>query len=514
MSVEGAAEYGVKAVACYEEALTFYKSENIPLDYAMVQNNMGNVYLSGVTGDQETDLRRAVACYKEALRFCPLETAPSSHAVIQTNLGFAYAELPAGERAQRMQNLHQAIACYKAALEVYTPETAMAYYAKLQLGLGAAYANLALEEDGAARETSVQPNDARDENLCAMMAHYEKALVFYTLDDAPLEYAQMQMDLAQAYTLLSSGKKAENLRCAIMCYEEVLQVYTWEDAPQFYAEVQVALGLIYAQLPDEIASGGDRTRYLQRATACYEQALRVCTLEADPEAYAQIMVYMGFAYTQLAGGERLWDIEHALVFYQEALRSLASNAPPSFHAGVHAYLGDVYTHLATLDAELYLLRAIACYETSLQVYTPETTSLVYAHLQDKLGMLYVQLQSQNWETNLRKAIACFKQALRFWYADGETFNMLTTRENLESTYEALACLYASKGDGSRVRELYQEVNALGADDTQRSRFWFSIGETYFRLGRMSEATQAYRKATELSANEFALPEVDSVSMMA
>jgi len=66
------------------------------------------------TGDRAANLEQAIACYREALRFRTPEAAPLDYAMIQNNLGTAYADLPTGDRAA---NLEQAIECYSAALQ-------------------------------------------------------------------------------------------------------------------------------------------------------------------------------------------------------------------------------------------------------------------------------------------------------------------------------------------------------------------------------------------------------------
>jgi tetratricopeptide (TPR) repeat protein len=231
----------------------------------------------------------------------------------------------------------------------------------------------------------------------------------------------------------------------------------------------------------------------------------------SPLFYAQVMVYLGIAYAQLATGERASDLQYALVYYQQALQDFVlGEGGSSAEASMH--LGQVYARLATKDADTNLLHAIECYQAALEVYTVEQMPLVNAHLQNRLGLLYARLQADDWELNLRKAILCFKQALHSWQIDEEgALDSLVAQENLKSVYEVLACFYASKGDIRQVDALYQEANEQYANDMQRSHFWTSIGETYFRQGRWLEATQAYQRAMELNMTEF--DELELVNMM-
>ena len=104
------------------------------------------------------------------------------------------------------------------------------------------------------------------------------------------------VNLGAAYLQLPVGDLAANLQKAIACYEQALRDFTPEAAPRNYAATQTNLGNAYAQLPV-----GDRAANLQRAIACYEQALRFLTPEADPRGYAATQNNLG-SLSQLSGG--------------------------------------------------------------------------------------------------------------------------------------------------------------------------------------------------------------------
>jgi tetratricopeptide (TPR) repeat protein len=69
------------------------------------------------TGDRAANLQKASALYEAALRVSTEKDFPLNWAIIQANLGNAYAQLPTGERAANLKN---AKACFEAALRVYT----------------------------------------------------------------------------------------------------------------------------------------------------------------------------------------------------------------------------------------------------------------------------------------------------------------------------------------------------------------------------------------------------------
>ena len=89
------------------------------------------------------------------------------------------------------------------------------------------------------------------------------------------------MNLGGAYAELPVRDRAANLQKAIACYEQALRIFTPEAAPRDYALTQTNLGNAYRNLPV-----GDRAANLRQAIACYEQALRFSTPEAAPLDYA------------------------------------------------------------------------------------------------------------------------------------------------------------------------------------------------------------------------------------
>ena len=82
---------------------------------------------------------------------------------------------------------------------------------------------------------------------------------------------------ALAYTLLPEGDRAANLQKAIACFEQALRFRTPEADPLDYATTQICLGLAYRELPV-----GDRAANLQQAIACFEQALHFHTPRPPP----------------------------------------------------------------------------------------------------------------------------------------------------------------------------------------------------------------------------------------
>ena len=103
-----------EAVGAYRETLKERTQEQVPLDSAMTQNNLG-ITLStlGKTGEGTARLEEALGAYREALKECTQERVPLQSAATPSNLGSALSTL--GQRESGTASLEQAIAAYDAA---------------------------------------------------------------------------------------------------------------------------------------------------------------------------------------------------------------------------------------------------------------------------------------------------------------------------------------------------------------------------------------------------------------
>ena len=126
---KGQNEYLEKTVAICMEILQERTRERVPLDWAMTQNNLGNVLTSMEERENNTDrLKQAVAAYTEALKERTRERVPLDWAMTQNNLGFALSRK--GERENNTDQLEQAITAYSNALEVFK-EAKATYYIEM-----------------------------------------------------------------------------------------------------------------------------------------------------------------------------------------------------------------------------------------------------------------------------------------------------------------------------------------------------------------------------------------------
>ncbi|HCF87378.1 MAG TPA: hypothetical protein DEV72_19505, partial [Ktedonobacter sp.] len=94
--------------------------------------------------------------------------------------------------------------------------------------------------------------------------------------------ASFQHELAIASLEHLNAERIQQVDIALGACEEALQFYTLAHYPSQYASVQVTLGNVYRE-----RAVGIRRDDLERAVACYQEALRVSTLADSPYEYAQ-----------------------------------------------------------------------------------------------------------------------------------------------------------------------------------------------------------------------------------
>ena len=125
-------EYGdndalAEAVQAYRAILERRPRQDVPLDWAMTQNDLGNALQA--LGERESGtvrLEAAVAAYEAALEEWTRERVPLDWAMTQNNLGNALGIL--GERESDPDLLAQALAAIRNSYEMYVKEAGLTQY--------------------------------------------------------------------------------------------------------------------------------------------------------------------------------------------------------------------------------------------------------------------------------------------------------------------------------------------------------------------------------------------------
>jgi CHAT domain-containing protein len=268
-------------------------------------------------------------------------------------------------------------------------------------------------------------------------------------------YIQLQNNLGFAFSQLTTGDRATNLQRAIACFQDALRIMRPEIAPLDYAATQNNLGAAYYELLT-----GNRAANLQQAIACFQEALRFRTPETAPLDYAATQYNLGEAYRQLPTGNRAANLQQAIACYEETLQFWTPETAPRDYAAAQKSLGNAYQQLLTGNRAANLQQAIVCYEAALRFLTPETAPLDYALTQTYLGLAYSDLPIGDRSTNLQKATARYEVALRFLTPETAPLDYALTQN-----YRGLA--YENLPTGDRAANLQQAISCY----QEALRFW-------------------------------------------
>jgi CHAT domain-containing protein len=215
-------------------------------------------------------------------------------------------DFPLGSKSS---NMEIAIAGYEVGLQVFKRDTYAEYWADIQNNLANAYSNRIKGERG--------------ENIEKAIALYASALQVYTRDAFPQDWATTQNNLAIAYRNRIKGERGENIEKAIALYESALQVYTRDGFSQDWATTQNNLAIAYRNRIQ-----GERGENIEKAIALYASALQVRTRYAFPQGWAETQNNLALAYSNRIQGERGENIERAIAFYEAALEVRTPTALP------------------------------------------------------------------------------------------------------------------------------------------------------------------------------------------
>ena len=179
-----------KSVAAYRDALTVYTKEQLPQDWAMTQNNLGNVLgnqgtrTSGEAGTRL--LAKAVQAYRDALTVRTKEQLPQDWATTQNNLGNVLGNQgtrTSGEAGTRL--LAKAVQAYRDALTVYTKDQLPQDWATTQNNLG-----IVLDNQG-----TRTGREAGQALIRQAITAYELALQIRTREALPVQWEETMGNL-------------------------------------------------------------------------------------------------------------------------------------------------------------------------------------------------------------------------------------------------------------------------------------------------------------------------------
>ena len=336
-------------VAAYRTSLTISTREHAPMEWALVQNNLGitlfEVAMLLVGEERAKTLYEAITCYDAAITVYSFEKTPAEWATTQSNKADALrylADVVIGVVKGKM--LQKAITCYKSSLEIYSRDGSPLDWARTHYNLGHAYSALTDGDRQASLEQSI--------------IHLNESLRVFTLDEFPIDYALVRSNLGNIYLERKAGVHAANLEQALELYRRALNVFSRNAYPTQWATVQINLGKVY-----QMRIEGEWQVNLKRAITCYRNALLIYTDDAYPDQWDVI-------------NKSLKSIDEILPDERELKLQIETNPLLHFSDLYSHYKDEIYSYAfkATSDADTAedvvqetMLRAYQSFKKSISI---------------------------------------------------------------------------------------------------------------------------------------------------
>jgi CHAT domain-containing protein len=311
---------------------------------------------------------------------------------ISVNLYNLAIDLNGFPRGDQAVNLEISIACHDQALLFFTHEQFPSEWAMVQMGRANAYGDR-VEGD-------------RRENLEISIKGYESALTVRTFEKSPVQWATTLMNRANAYNNRIVGERRENLEVAIQGYESVLLVRTRKEFPAQWATAQMNLAIAYGR-----RMKGDRQENLEIAIKGYETILEEYEKESFPLEWAMLQMNRAVAYFERIAGNRRENLETAINSYNIALVQYTETQFPLEWSRVQMNLASAYQIRINGDRRENLERAITGYEAALTIRTRGRSPLEWAMVQMNLASAYQSRIEGDRRENLEVAIAGYKATI-------------------------------------------------------------------------------------------------------
>ncbi|MFB2891610.1 CHAT domain-containing protein [Aerosakkonemataceae cyanobacterium BLCC-F50] len=242
------------------------------------------------------------------------------------------------------------------------------------------------------------------------------------------DWAEIQDKLGDTYYVRLRGEKADNLKKVISCYQEALKVYTLEDFPVEWATTNLNLGVAYCNYHQ-----GNRAANVKEAIACFENALQVFTRENYPKEWATAQNNLAALRPAFSDG-LVKTSEQEIEEQQKILQTLSPETFPEEWANSQYALGNIYLFRVIGDRADNLEKAIEFYQKALQVFSREAFPREWAAVQYGLGMVCRNRIVGKPEDNIEQAIRYFQEALQVDNYEKFPEQWARTQHNLAKAY--------------------------------------------------------------------------------
>lgn len=308
------------ALKCYNEALSITDVEKSSANYALVSNNIGNIYLKiSEIEKEEENLEEALIYYNSALEIYTPDKYVKEYGMTKNNMGSINAKL---FKINRKRNyLEECIECHQESLKYRTIEKSPIGFARTSVNLGVAYLNRGRE-------------DKSEDDIKLAINTLKDALKIFKPNYYTFDYIKAQNNLCLAY--IERGNLTNNKKDYITAkdiYIDILKIDEISNDIQVYNITLRNMYDCYINLFDLIEDGSE-------GLALCKEALEYFNQNKDK---GSIYIYSGmFSYDIYLETYSNKDLKLSIYEFKSALKFLKDNSDLYTYAYIHMRLGLCY----------------------------------------------------------------------------------------------------------------------------------------------------------------------------
>ncbi|KAM3116307.1 CHAT domain-containing protein [Phormidesmis sp. 146-33] len=296
------------AIQCLKTALkiwnAFFKNEEIRREVAYNAGLQGDYYFTcHRISDEAEDLEKAIQCYEKVLTILTPANSPNSWALAKRSLGRAYKRR---ERGSKPTNLKRALQYYLDILEVSNVlDEPLEKQALTHREIGNLY-SLRHKYFG----------NSSDINS-AIHHHSQAGFLFLTLGN-PTEELLSRKAIIQIQFYESLKDRIVDAEPLIEVCKQRLNFFSRQDHPVEWRQLQWELGQIY--LTCSSVDEGGTTNFLELAIDHFKSALYTTHKETDSSFYIDVTLALGEVYKRMKRYDEAYDNLVEAITVGEALR--------------------------------------------------------------------------------------------------------------------------------------------------------------------------------------------------
>lgn len=408
-----------KCIALYKNIIekNEYTEEKLA---GYIFNNLGRAFEKlSILGDEIKNLYESIEWYEKSLDIRTVEKYPNDYAMTQNNLGNVYLQLSEYESGKENYNLTTALEHYQEALEIRKESKDTTNYSMTLSNMGIVYQQL-FKLSGS------------KEQILNSINNLNEALKYRKIQSNPIEYAYTNHNLGLSYVSLSSIEdSSENLDLAINSYNNSLKIFKKDKYEIYFIKVSVNLCTAYTKKSIDSKD----LKYIKKAILNLREIID--TIDIDLDSYIHKVLFANLEQACIDFGNLASDLNEILENSNEIINIFKIYDFKTGLARIHNNIANTYlkTYVTDYDEEK-INQAVNNFRLSLKYYANLDDSYNVAANYIGLGQAFMELYNidkckDNFETGTR----FLNKSLE--YFDNDTYPsinefILSLREKFES----------------------------------------------------------------------------------